>query len=310
MSEFVPESGTLDSFDAAATALSNAGQADAAEREGTSYVAPAPEGTGTQEGTTAPTPEAGQPTETPDSFTKTDLNSLLEGVTDPAARQAIEAAYKSFQGDYTRNMQQIAPWRQFAEAGIDPAVAAQSLEFVQALETDPEFVQAVHKQLSQALESAGLTAQQASDEAARQIQSGEAFQDGADDSLSREVAELRQWKEEMEAAQVQQGLMAEIQRSEMAIRQANPHYTDQDIEKVYELAFAHGGDLSAAAQSYEGLRQQFISAYVDQKGAANAVTPSAAVPVAAASSEEPPDMTDWKTASAAAREFVRNALGT
>lgn len=309
MSEFVPESG-IDSFDAAATALSSAGQQDAAEREGTSYVAPAPEGAGTQEGTTATPAPAAQPDGATDSFTKTDLNSLLEGVTDPAARQAIEAAYKSFQGDYTRNMQQIAPWRQFAEAGIDPAVAAQSLEFVQALETDPQFVQAVHAQLSQALESAGLTPQQASDEAARQIQSGEAFQDGEDDSLSREVAELRAWKEEMEQAQVQQTLMAEIQRSEMAIRQANPHYTDTDIEKVYELAFAHGGDLAAAQASYEALRQQFITGYVEQKGAANAVTPSAAVPVAAASSEEPPNMTDWKTASAAAREFVRNALGS
>lgn len=311
MSEFVPESGTLDSFDAAATALQNAGQADAAERDGTSYVAPAPEDAGTQEGTTATPAPAAQPSEATDSFTKTDLNSLLEGVTDPAARQAIEAAYKSFQGDYTRNMQQIAPWRQFAEAGIDPAVAAQSLEFVQALETDPDFVRAVHGQLSQALEAAGLSPQQASDEANRQIQSGEAFQDGSDDSpLQREVAELREWKERMEAEQVQQTMMAELQRAEMAIRQTNPHYSDQDVERVYELAFAHGGDLMKAAESYEALRNSFISSYVEQKGTAAAAAPSAAVPVAAASSEEPPDMTDWNTASRAAREFVRNALGT
>jgi hypothetical protein len=305
-----PESG-IDSFDAAALALQGAGQADAAEREGTSYVAPAPEGTGTQEGTTAVEPQAAQPTETPDSFTKTDLNSLLEGVTDPNARAAIEAAYKGFQGDYTRNMQQIAPYRQLAEAGVDPALAIQSLEFVQALETDPQFVQAVHAQLSQALESAGLTPAQASDEAARQIQSGEAFQDpdGEDSPIAREVAELREWKEQMEAAQVQNTMMAELQRSEMAIRQANPTYSDADVERIYELAFAHGGVLSAAQQSYVALRQTFLTGYVDQKGAAAAAAPSAAVPVAAASSEEPPDMKDWKVASAAAREFLRNTIG-
>ena len=70
------------------------------------------------------------------------------------------------------------------------------------------------------------------------------------------------------------------------------------------------GDLNAAAQSYEALRQQFISGYVEQKGAAAAAAPSAAIPTVAASSEEPPDMTDWNTASKAAREYLRNALGT
>lgn len=311
MSEAIPESGTIDSFDAAVTALQGAGAQDAAAESGTSYVAPAPEGTGTQEGTTATPAPAAQPSEATDSFTKTDLNSLLEGVTDPQARAAIESAYKSFQGDYTRNMQQIAPWRQFAEAGIDPAVAAQSLEFVQALETDPDFVRAVHGQLSQALEAAGLSPAQASEEAARQIEeSTSGFGNEEQSPLQREVAELRAWKEDMESQQVQYTMMAELQRSEMAIRQANPTYTDQDVERIYELAFAHGGDLNAAQQSYEALRQGFISGYVDQKGAAAAASPSAAVQVAAASSDEPVDMTDWNTARQAAREFVRNALGT
>jgi hypothetical protein len=311
LSDYAPESG-IDSFDAAALALSNAGQADTAEREGTSYTPPATEGTGTEEGTTTPPEQAAQPVETTDSFTKTDLNSLLEGVTDPNARAAIEAAYKGFQSDYTRGMQQIAPWRQLAETGVDPAVAAQSLEFVQALETDPDFVRVVHRQLSQALEAAGLSPAQASDEAARQIQSGEAFQEDNEGDLSplqREVAELREWREQMETQQVQHTMMAELQRSEMAIRQANETYTDQDIERVYELAFAHGGDLHAAAKSYETLRQSFISGYVDQKGAASAGIPSAAVPVAAASSDEPVDMKDWNTARLAAREFLRNQIG-
>lgn len=310
MSDLIPESGTIDSFDAAATALQSAGQQDVAEREGTSYVPPAPEGTGTEAGTTAVEPPPAQATETPDSFTKTDLDSLLNGVTDPNARAAIEAAYKSFQGDYTRNMQAIAPYRQLAEAGIDPNQAIESLQFVQALESDPDFVVAVHQQLSQALEAAGLSPAQAADEAARQIETGEAFGEGEDNPLAQEVADLRAWKEEMESAQVQHTMMAELQRAEMAIRQANPTYTDQDVEKVYELAFAHGGNLLAAAQSYEALRQQFISAYVDQKGAAAEAAPSAAVPGAATSSEEPPDLTDWNTARMAAREHLRNVLGT
>jgi hypothetical protein len=308
MSDYATESG-IDSFDAAALALSEAGQQDVAEREGTSYTPPAPEGTGPEAGTTATPEPAAQPDAATDSFTKTDLNSLLAGVTDPAARQSIEAAYKAFQGDYTRNMQTIAPWRELAESGADPAIAAQSLEFVQALETDPDFVRAVHGQLSQALQAAGLTPAQASDEAARQIEST-LTEDGGDESpLQREVAELRAWREDMEAQQVQHTMMAELQRAEMAIRQTNPTYTDGDVERIYELAFAHGGDLHAASQSYEALRQSFISGYIDNKGAAVEGAPSAAVPVAAASSDEPVDMTDWKVASKAAREFLRNNLG-
>jgi hypothetical protein len=309
VSEQLPESG-IDSFDAAALALSDAGQQDVAEREGTSYVPPATEGTGTEAGTTAVEPPPAQATETPDSFTKTDLDSLLAGVTDPTAREQITNAYKAFQGDYTRNMQTIAPYRQLAEAGIDPNQAIESLQFMQALETDPDFVVAVHQQLTTALQQAGLTPQAAADEAARQIETGEAFGEGEDNPLANEVAELRAWKEEMESAQVQHTMMAELQRAEMAIRQSNPTYTENDVGRIYELAFAHGGNLMAAAQSYEALRQQFISGYVDQKGAASEVTPSAAVPGAAASSEEPPDLTDWNTARMAAREHLRNVLGT
>lgn len=308
MSDLIPESGTLDSFDVAATALQNAGEQDVAEREGTSYVAPATEGT-PEAGTTAVEPPVVQPTETPDSFTKTDLASLLDGVTDPTARERIESAYKAFQGDYTRNMQTIAPYRQLAEAGIDPNQAIESLQFMQALETDPDFVVAVHQQLSQALEQAGLDPAQAAQEAARQIESGDAFGTGEDNPLANEVAELRQWKEEMESAQVQHTMMAELQRAEMAIRQDNPTYTDKDVERVYELAFAHGGNLMQAAQSYEALRNDFITGYVDQKGTAAAAAPTSAIPGTPASSDEPLDLTDWDTARKAAREHLRNVLG-
>jgi hypothetical protein len=207
-------------------------------------------------------------------------------------------------------MQTIAPYRQLAEAGIDPNQAIESLQFMQALETDPDFVVAVHQQLSQALEQAGLTPAQAAQEAARQIDSGEAFGTEEDNPLANEVAELRAWKEEMESAQVQHTMMAELQRAEMAIRQTNPTYTDGDVERIYELAFAHGGDLMKAQASYEALRQNFITGYVDQKGAASEGAPTSAVPAAAASSDEPVDLTDWNTARLAAREHLRNVLGT
>jgi hypothetical protein len=221
-------------------------------------------------------PEVGTATNQPadagaeESFTQLDPNSLTE---------VERARYDSMQADYTRKMQSIAPYREFAEQGIDPARAAQAVQFIDALESDPQFVQQVHARLSEALQQQGLSPAQANAAAAAEITAaageGEAGGEWSDpeSELQKQVEELKSWKESFEEERASYAMAAEIQRSEMAIRQANPNYNDEDMARVFELAFAHGGDLMAAEQSYRAIRDYTLSAYLDSKGSAAASAP-------------------------------------
>lgn len=259
------------SFEDAVQALSDAsnapepGQAPVQETPAaTSQPAPSEvEPTSNQE-TPAPQPES------TDSFTNIDPNSLS-----PENQQL----YRQMQADYTRKLQtEVAPWRSFQEQGIDPDSALQAVQFIQALETDPQFVQAVHSRLSEALQAQGLTPAQADAVATQQVQESlEPGDDGWVDpevkSLREEVESLRSWREGFEEERAQYAMAAEIQRAEMAIRQANPEYTDEDMARVFELAFAHGGDLVVAEQSYRAMRDAFVGNYINSKGAAASAPP-------------------------------------
>lgn len=306
-------------FDSAAAALSDAAAQDAASEgsyvptvlsDGTPNPAASQQSTtttggdGTPGSATPQTTQPGQAAPTPDTFTNIDPASLSP---------ELQAIYRNMQADYTRKTQEIAPYRQLAGAGVDPNRAVEAVQFMDAMENDPNFVVAVHQQLSEALEQAGLTQAEASAEATRQIQSGELFE-GGDESegespLAQEVAELRAWKEQQEMQQLEQNMAADLQRAEMAIRQQNPHYTDSDIERIYELGFAYGGNLLEAQQSYEAWRNSFAESFVAQKGAAPPAQPPVAS--AAAHTEQPADEPiSWDQARVAARSYLKNVLGS
>lgn len=257
------------------------------------------------------TPE-GQPAEgttvETDSFTKTDLNSLLEGVTDPGARDRIEAAYRGFQGDYTRKTQALSEQAKAYE-GLDPERARASLQFVEALENDSDFAVRVHKELTNALVAQGYNPAEAAAAAAGTLDEslgGESFDGGQVSTLAKELGELKDWKANFEQEQAANQLAARIQSQEMAIRQANPDLEQAEIDKIYALAFSptHAGDLTSAAESYLGWKNDTIAAYLNQK---TEVT-TAALP-ATSHSEEPTEApADMKSAGVAAREYLERSL--
>jgi len=275
-------------FEQAEAALTSAAQSDAAEPAST---IPASSSEGQSQGTTEPTQ--------PDSFTSLDPNTLP-----PEAQEA----YKRMQGDYTRKTQEVAELRRIqTELGdsFDPQRVTQSLQFVEALETDPEFAKAVYGQLNDVLSQAGLL-----DEATGEIDPAAAealFEEDGDSALAREVEELKAWKQEQEEAHMEQALAAHIQRQDMAIRQEHPDWKDDDYDAVYQLAFAHGGDLTAAAETYESLTNRFISQYVERKaGVPSGVHATTSGGHAAVPAEGFASLDD---AHRAAVEHVRNALG-
>jgi hypothetical protein len=279
------------SFDDAAGALQSAANAPEPATPGfENVVSPA-----TSE--PAPSTEA-EGTTTPDSFTNLDVSTLSP---------ELQAQYRNMQADYTRKTQELSTRYE----GIDPDRARQSLDFIEALETDPNFVVTVHAQLSKALEDAGMSPAQAAASAASAIQEQASL--GGDDpnefgepdsGLAKEVAELRQWKEAQEAQQYESNLAAHLQRQEMGIRQADPSLTEPEFDRIYELAFAHGGDLVKAHASYSAWKNDVLSGYIDRK----AEVPNIGVPDSTGFAQTPRTAFSFDEGHEAAKQHLAQVL--
>ncbi|MGE5596439.1 MAG: hypothetical protein ACM3S1_10455, partial [Hyphomicrobiales bacterium] len=108
---------------------------------------------GTQQTTEGTTPAG-------DSFTKLDPNSLPP---------ELRPFYTSMQADYTRKMQEAAPFRQLAdEVGLDPDGLRQAAELYSALQ-DPQALVEFHTELTNALMAEGLTHAEATAAATQHI---------------------------------------------------------------------------------------------------------------------------------------------
>lgn len=239
-----------------------------------------------------PTPEA--PAEE-EFYPRADLESLLEGVTDPAAREAISTAYKSFQRGFTQKSQELSGLRRAFE-GVDPQQAREAYDFVQNLTSDREFATRVHSELAQALELAGASPAQAQAEATRQVESAmagdlEDFGVSPDNPLVSKVAQLEarqaEW-ERREAERIQQmqrdAAIAAIERQDQAIRRSRADLDDDAMNAVYSLAASTGGDLEAAVEIYDALTERIVTDYVAKKSAPQGA--ASAPPSGAAHSEE------------------------
>ena len=306
-------------FDEAVAAL-QASQEVEAEAESAPLEVPTPEASESQ-----PTPSESAPVETApavdDSFTRADLASLLEGVSDPAARERIETAYKSFQGDYTRKTQELAEKSKVYDQFGDPEQIAAALEFQSAL-SDPTNWPQVHAELTAALENMGMSPAAARAEATSQMQdaapaapSRPSLEDLEDpdvkayleslesrfDSLSQEIqAERVAQKQEQELL----ALAGEMTRQETVIRQSNKNFDDDDINAIYELSSYYKGNLFQAEAAYKAQNERAIARYLEQKGSVQdtpGIHPHPGAGVASGQPVEATEMTDKDVDALAAR---------
>lgn len=247
------------------------------------------------------TPEAAEAPVEEDSFIpRADLESLLAGVEDPAAREAVETAYKSFQSGYTRKTQALAEQRA-ALSGLDPEAARQAVDFVTALTTDGDFALQVHERLTKELEGAGLTLRQAQAEATKQIEDAVVDPELAalgvdlDNPLVKKLNELerrererdareRQWQAEAEERQRVEEAMALLEKQAGDIRRADPSLNDEDMDVIMKLAASTGGNLFAAEDLFKSTRDRIMTAYVNRKAS---VAPQLSSPAPTEHAEEP-----------------------
>lgn len=253
--------------------------------------------------TAADPPQAEAPPAEP-AETEPDLQALLEALP-PEAREIVSRREKMMQADYTRKTQALADERKSFESDI---------EFLSTIRSDPYAALEFHTELTEALVNAGLTPAQAAAEATAQIDEATpppSYEDDPDAAVKADLQELKMWRQKQEAQEAERAQEAELQRvegeltrQEMAIRQTNPSYQDDDIDAIYEIAFAHGGNLVAAQERYEGLRNRFVSSYAEKKVGHESV----GEPVGGAAAAIPTKFESIDEAHAAAQEKLRNIM--
>lgn len=213
--------------------------------------------------------DQGQPTEAP----RIDPNQLELS---PEARSYIEQREREMQADYTRKTQEVAEQRREAE---------QALQFIEALNSDPNFALQVHQTLSQALQNQGYSVEQANALAAEQVQ-GQGDYEYEDDPYMSKIQELEQWKAQQEQRIAEAEAAARIDTQISTIRSQNPHFTDDDVRDVIAMGFAFGGNLLQATDAYKTITQRSVERYVGQK---ESVPASLNQPTATGHAETPPE---------------------
>lgn len=245
-----------------------------------------------------PTPPAGEPQEQPLAPAAQDApptEDSFTGIDPDAIPEELKPLARSLQGDYTRKMQAIAEEHKQYEA-IDQfggvSAAAEAIQFVTALATDPEYALQVHEQLTEALVEAGMTPAQASRAAATQIADvvtetpapadddyGLGIDPATEQRLAayearaqaseRELQDLRTWREREEETRLQAAMMAEMESAHADVVQKYS-FDDEQMSRVYPIAYSTGGDLRAAAEIYSALADSIVSEYITKKAAITA----------------------------------------
>jgi len=207
------------------------------------------------------------------------------------AQLFIRARERELTGDYTRKTQELASQRQEAE---------QAMQFLQALNSDPQFASQVLDQLQHNLATAGY--QVAPDD----YEVDEYGQQVEPDPYAQELTELQNWRAQMESQWLDANLAANLDRQLSVIQSQHQDWTDDDIQEVIDLGFATNGDLMKAADQYQAVQDRALTRYLEKKGSVN--TP-AAVPPGSPAQQEPFQPKTEKELRAAAMDYVKGQLG-
>lgn len=228
----------------------------------------------------SPSPSASEPTSK-----SIDISGLPE-----EAQIFLRAREREMQADYTQKTQAAAAQR---------AEAEQAMQFIQALNSDPQFALQAYQTLEAQLAQQGyLQAQEAE-------QYDEFGQEIGPDPYEEKIADLEQWRNQMEDEWQTASLSAHLDRQISVIQSQHPEWTEQDMQSVIDLGFATNGDLMAASSQYQAVQDQVLSRYLSSKSSVN--TP-AALPSGGATQVPLAPKTEEQT-RAAAMEIIRAQLG-
>ena len=221
----------------------------------------------------------------------------------------LQAVYRSMQGDYTRKTQEIAELRRnyeqydvLSESGVDPNYALQAADFYNRLDSDPNFARQVMESIQQNLGPVSAEQFNVISDVPYNVDNAGGY-DNIPVALQQELAEMRDFRDNMVAQQEHAELVSNLEYVEKDIRLSNPHYTDDDMSSIYDLAYSTNGDLQAAAQVFHGIQQRVMSDYLQSKRVPEGAQFVPSGPSTSASKE----FNTLDDAHKAAMEFLRNA---
>lgn len=248
----------IDSFDAAVSALTDA--VNGSEGSGTpDYGQPSFDnsGAGNQPNIADPNPQgdqgANQGNSAQDAPNFLDSKSIDLNQLAPEAREFLQAREREMQAAFTRKTQELAAERQQAQ---------QAVQFINELNTNPEFALEVHSRLSSELQNLGYSVHEAN-AAANQALGNDAYE--VDDPYLAKINELEQWKNQQEQRMAEAQAEARIHAETAAIRSENPSFTDADMDDIYRIAVSMNGNLAAATNAFKSLTQRSVERYLNQK---------------------------------------------
>lgn len=203
----------------------------------------------------------------------------------------IRAREREMQADYTRKTQEAAAAR---------AEAEQAMQFINALNSDPQFALQAYQALETELAQLGyLQAQEeeyAYDEYGQEVEP---------DPYAEKIAEIEAWRSQMEDEWLTASLSADLDRQLSVIQSQHPDWSEQDMQSIIDLGFATNGNLIAAAEQYQAVQDQVLARYLQSKSSVNTPAP---LPSGGANVPHTPPKTEEET-RAAAMEIIRAQLG-
>lgn len=243
-----------------------------------------------------PTPTDATPTEGPGSTGEPSFTEAYDPSSLPEeARGAYDAAYKRLQADYTRKLQGVSEQRQQADT---------AMALVEALQ-NPDTQ-------AQALEYLGLEL----DDQGEPVETPEAGEPVDD------VAELKQWREQLDAERAEQTRQQELQFYQDYIDQQIAEkaqalnlgdLSDEDKEDIFALVLATpaveqpGGqplpNVEDALKRFQSSRDRWIKGYRESKDAPAPPEPGGG------SGEPAPSLSDPRARRAAALVSANQAFG-
>lgn len=206
-------------------------------------------------------------------------------------------AWKQIQRAFTPRLQEAAAIRKrYEELGGEDTIQ-QAVGLYNRI-ANPQEWPALYEELYHAMEQAGFEFEDSSTPTPPSAGSFDSFEDDPDLApLVQELQSLRSRTEEQDAllSQLQEEqdfrqqlaeeelrqtqYLAQMSRQVMSIRQANPHYDDDDIRAVIEIGTFFGDDLVTAQQRYEEHIARRLDRYFSSKRAG---APASVQPVAGA----------------------------
>lgn len=231
----------------------------------------------------------------------------------------VQAREKEMQAHFTQETQRLAESRQEAE---------QAVQFINELNSNPYFAAQVVSELSQQLQAAGVPVAQADAAALQQAQGlaaqgqppaqeAEAWdEDGfGDDPYLKEIeatraqlGEITNYLAQQQEQQRVAGLEAQLNNMVAYVQSQNPDFTEGDMAKIVNMAYAYAGDIPRAAEDYKAIREGAVEAWVNRK---ESVTAPATIDTRGSAQAAPEkfDSVDDPRLEAAAIQRLNEALG-